>query len=539
MITGTRPADRDVAVVPTAFIAADVQLPHAGHGIDSRTISDQSVRLYRTDDGTPVPASVNTSGGGDALTLTPKEPLAQGTRYTFEVTRRLRDTGGYRFRPYKATFTTARGVSESDYPVAFEKVSLGSVPKAVFTTLEFGPDGRLYAGTFDGRILRFGIRPDGTLGDLETITTIVQNNHGPRLITGIRFDPASTADAPILWVSHGVMKLEDVPDWTGKISRLTGPELGGYQDVIVGLPRSHRDHLNNQLDFGPDGAIYFNQASMTACGAPDKKWNYRHEHLLSSAILRLDPRLLPASLPVDVKTEDGGRYNPFAPNAPLTLYATGIRVAFDVLWTRAGRLYAPINGSARGGNAPASPDGKTPALYDISTQDDYLFLIERGGYYGHPNPSRNEYVLNGGNPTDQPDPAEVFEYPVGVKPEPAWRGFAYDFGKSVSPNGVLEYRGRAFGGLLDGKLLVCRYSGGDDIAVLTPGSDGRIVEAVTGIEGFRQFVDPLDIVEDTRSGFLYVAEFGGGKLTLLRPMQAGATTRPSSRVFRQIIAQAP
>ena len=47
---------------------------------------------------------------------------------------------------------------------------------------------------------------------------------------------------------------------------LSGANLGTYQDYVVGLPRSTRDHVSNQLKFGPDGAIYFAQAGNTASG---------------------------------------------------------------------------------------------------------------------------------------------------------------------------------------------------------------------------------------------------------------------------------
>jgi hypothetical protein len=314
---------------------------------------------------------------------------------------------------------------------------------------------------------------------------------------------------------------------------LRGSSLSGYEDVVINLPRGYRDHLNNQLEFGPDGAIYFCQGSMTAMGAPDQKWNFRPERRLSAAVLRLDPRLLAAraSLPLDVKTEDGGTYDPLAPEAPLTVYASGVRVGFDLLWHSSGRLYVPINGSARGGNTPASPDETVPALHDVSTQPDFLLNAVRGGYYGHPNPARGEFVLNGGNPTAGPDPAEVGEYPIGVKPPASWRGSAYDFGKSVSPNGVIEYKSAALGGRLRGKILATRYSGGDDIIVLAVGPGGNVIESLTGIEGFTRFVDPIDLVEDPRSGNLYVAEFGGQRLSLLRPIPGGH----SSQVFRQII----
>ena len=37
----------------------------------------------------------------------------------------------------------------------------------------------------------------------------------------------------------------------------------------------------------------------------------------------------------------------------MTIYASGVRNAFDLVWTRAGYLYAPTNGSAAGGSTPS------------------------------------------------------------------------------------------------------------------------------------------------------------------------------------------
>jgi hypothetical protein len=138
-------------------------------------------------------------------------------------------------------------------------------------------------------------------------------NNGPRLITGIAFDPKSPTDAPRLWVSHGQLVFNDkgemvgASEWTGKISTLSGPQLADYDDVVVNLPRSFRDHLNNQISFGPDGCVYWSQGSHTAMGAPTDKWSMdRVERVLSAAILRLDPRKLPADKPLDAMTRDGG-----------------------------------------------------------------------------------------------------------------------------------------------------------------------------------------------------------------------------------------
>jgi glucose/arabinose dehydrogenase len=508
-----------------------VNLPNTGAGVSAPSLFFGALKLYRTKDKQPVAFHFNTSGAGDSIVATPDDLLEPDTQYTFEVTDGVKDTSGARFAPFTMTFTTAAGAATGDYPVAFEKIEMhdtqvmapdGKRPSA-YTALAIGPDHKLYAATFDGRIMRFSIGEDGRLGKGETIPTLFPANHGPRLITGITFDPAATADNLILWVSHGQMALQNATDWTGKISVLRGPHLEKYQDIIVGLPRAYRDHLNFQMTFGRDGCLYFDQGSMTSVGGPDKKWNMRHEHLLSAACLRLDPKLVTAP-PLNVQTEDGGTYDPSSDGAPLTIYATGIRSGFKLLWHRNGILYTGLNGAAAGGNVLAGPN--SPAIPDIKeTTEDLLLKVVKGGYYGHPNEKRQQYVLMGGNPTDKPDPQEITEYSVGTMPEKNFTPPAYDFGKSVSPNGLCEY----IGGALDGKILVTRYSGGKDIMVLTPGPDGNITEAVTGIDGFKQFSDPLDIVEDVQSGNLYVAEYGGRQITLLVP-KPGAN---SKRVFRQ------
>jgi hypothetical protein len=85
----------------------------------------------------------------------------------------------------------------------------------------------------------------------------------------------------------------------------------------------------------------------------------------------------------------------------------------------------------------------------------------------------------------------------------------------------MEYKSNTFGGALKGMILTTRYSGGKDIEVLSPGPDGHIQEAITGIDGFLQFIDPLDLVEDPATGNLYVSEYGGHKLTLLKPIPGG------------------
>ena len=166
-----------------------------------------------------------------------------------------------------------------------------------------------------------------------------------------------------------------------------------------------------------------------------------------------------------------------------------------------------------------------PGLSSIGTQRDYLFRVVKNGYYGHPNPQRCEWVLNGGNPTAGIDPGEVNEYPIGTLPDRNWKGIAFDFGEHFSPNGIIEYRSNVLGGKLQGKLLVTRFSDGRDIIVLTPGGANLdIVNSETGITGFTDFnPSPLDLIENPTNGYLYVAQLSQetsiGKITLLRPVK--------------------
>jgi uncharacterized repeat protein (TIGR01451 family) len=539
-VTGVEPADGATGVPRDAFVAATVDLPNAGYGIDAATLTSDSVKLYPTAGGQPVPSNLNTSGGGDAIVLQPIEILAANTAYTFEVTEGLKDLAGSSFVPFTSTFTTGlTGVPDPPETIQFEQI-FGVASGEMFTSVTMGPDGKLYAGTLDGKIVRYTVSADGTLSSAQTITSLQVANGDARMLIGLRFDPSSTASDLVLWVTHGAWAFTNAPDWSGKLTRMSGPELGTVQDYVVGLPRSIRDHMTNSIDFKPgdNGVLYLLQGSNTAMGAADSVWGNRPERLLNAALLRVDLAKITVP-PLNVKTQDGGSYDPSAPGAPVTIYATGLRNAYDLVWHSNGQLYVPTNGSAAGGNTPGTPsplpascqpriDGaytgpSVPALENVAqTQPDFIFRVEEGGYYGHPNPQRCEWVMNGGNPSAASDPGQVDGYPVGTQPDRNWRGFAFDFENNKSPNGVVEYQGEGFGGALQHSLLVVRYSAGDDIIVLTPGDSGDIVESQTDLAGLTGFVDPLDLVENPANGHLYVTELGAGRITLLRPLAGAA-----------------
>ena len=580
-VESSDPANGATDVFRDAAVKTNLNL--TGSGVDPATLTSANVRLTNLKTGIQVAASLGTSGGNDVVTLSPRDLLEPNTEYRFEITSGLKNLDGVSFVPYTSTFKTGTKIGAVT-TVAFTPTTVVTGTDK-HTSLVIGPDNKLYATTVDGRIKRFTIQADGTLGTPQVISSLQQAEGGARLLIGFAFDPNATANNLVAWVSHtyaGFDDLNNYQPWSGKITRLSGPNLENVQDFVVGLPRSTKDHVTNSVAFGPDGALYFNQGANNAMGAPDSTWQWQAERLLNAAVLRLDISKV-TSPPVNVKTEEGGTYNPFAANAPLTIYGRGVRNAYDLVWHSNGQLYAPANGSAAGGNVPrfdpnfyqlpsgaceTRPEGgytgprltatdavdaeylgppaqsKTDGWKITDTQHDFLFRVVKDGYYGHPNPKRCEWILNGGNPTANADPAEVvYEvgpsnakvkkgYKVGTQPDPNYKGFSFDFGTSKSPNGAIEYESNTFGGQLKGKLLVVQYSTGNNILVLTPGSPSQNYDIIdnpldtpslrdAGTSKSLQFIDPLDLVENTATGDIYVSDFDeegtNPKIVLLRP----------------------
>ena len=250
----------------------------------------------------------------------------------------LKDTGGATFLPAKFTFSTVAGTVYSEFPAAARKVALptSQLPQTPpdgskvssrsmpsYTGVTIGPDHKLYATVTDGRIIRFEINDDATLGEPQTIQTVRETNGdgdtpADRLVTGLVFDPASTATDLRAWVAHGEPIGFKLNDWTGKVSLLTGPDLEHCQDYVVHLPRAEAGPRDEPAGLRAGRGLYFCQASNTAMGAPDHEWGYRAEHLLTACIIRVDTKAI-HSPPVDVKTEYDGKYDPYAPARAVTI----------------------------------------------------------------------------------------------------------------------------------------------------------------------------------------------------------------------------
>ena len=582
---GSLPTDID----PTSSLVVGVNLQAPGHRGPNINFVD-GIKLVETLTGVEVPVNVQITGGADSLTIRPLQDLKENTSYTLKLEDVL-DLGDVsdasaplrQFQDLTTTFVTGEAPVDVARDVAFtEAVQINGFPDGAggFTSIEFGPDGRLYVATITGQIHRWDVNPDGTIdkSSQETFNSSyfqqfeptspqgALEGEGRRGIIGLAFDPE---DPDAIWITDNwpiprESKAFDTPEFSGQISKVTLGAGGSLENAsvatyVTGLPRSGGDHVTNSIEFGPNGMLYLTQGSNSAGGEKDNAWGNRPEKLLNAAVLEVDPRrdfvpgghdvrTEPISLTDDPITDypesafnaDGtypGSYDPFAEGAILKIFATGIRNAYDLVWHSNGQLYTPTNGTAAGAKSPDNPN--TPQDESASSspkQLDYLFTVEEGGYYGHPNPRQGHYILNGGNPTSGRDPNEVggnAYYPVGTLPEADYDiEDAYSLGFNQSPNGAIEYTGDAFGSNLKGALLFVQFSTGDNVRMVQLDENGDI----RGDDVLRRpdgsvidtYIDPLDIIQNPVTGQLYLMTLNRGtgesKVVLLTPAPGGVVT---------------
>ncbi len=523
-----------------AFVGADLYLPNGA--LDPATVTGDTVWLRRASDDVLIPATVNTSGGGDSIVLQPRDYLAANTQYTFTASAGVKDVSGASLVPFTMSFTTGAEGGPVQSEIEFQKVLLPSTNGKSWTALAMGPDRKLYAGSLDGFVVRWPVNADGTLGAAEEIASIRTANGGDRMLTGIVFDPSSTATNPKLWVTHGDFSFDvDAEAWSGKLTLLSGPALATTQDVLVGLPRAAHNHLTNQAVFGPDGAMYLSQGGNTAQARQGQHLGPARRDAAERAILRVDLTRITPGQPLDVRTVDGGgTYDPFAAGVPVTLYATGLQRLRPRLDARRQAVRHEQRLQRRRAT-PGTPAVRRPlhAAHRRAQNGPYTAAgaghqpAQRGpARHALPRPARRLLRAPQRQPARvrpqrrQPDrrrrPRRDRQLPRrhAARPQTS-AAAAWDFGVKHSVNGIIEYGSDAFGAR-KGKLLAVQYSGGDNVMVMTRGRRRRDRVGRGQYVGLTGFADPLDLVEDPASGFLYVAEHGGDdaagqRITLLRP----------------------
>jgi hypothetical protein len=494
-----------------------------------------TLHRIHNDGSTDVPVRRATDLTNASITLSPEEFLKPDSVYEVRASARVKARDGASLIPFRSRFMTGLDVPSVNAGLVFTAESFDDTRS--MTSVLFGPDRRLYAADAFGSLVRWDIGQDGKPVNKRTLLSDPKQS---RQYIDLEWDPQASADNLILWVSYAerLAAKDDRHYFTGTIARLeVGRKTGDLikeKVIVTGLPHGREKqggfdtlpHQPNGLVF-KDGKLYQSVGSTSSSGGPPN-WGLP-EQLLSGCIIEID--VAPIQSPLDVHPKTG--YDPFAADAPLRIFATGVRNALELVAHSNGRLYTATNINDRAGRGDGVPDhpdidGDQNALVTHTTPNhENLYLIERGRHYGHPNTARRQYVLAGGNPTAGEDLFEIPDYPVGTRPE---AGFApelmYPLWKhgGTSPNGMLEYL-PSFPHPLRNALLCCFYSAGD-IAVMPLGQDGMptLVAKLRGPSGKLRFAGPLDITIDPKTGILYVADFGlqskfgeDGSMVVLRP----------------------
>ena len=408
---------------------------------------------------------------------------------------------GLAFPPAFVSPSVASGTAQPSF--AFNRTSY---PIMMPTAMTFGPDGRLYVGTIMGDIHALTIGAGDHVVADQDITTV-----GSRIITGLAFDPSSTPTNMTLWVANNDPNLSGAPDDSGMVSKLTD-NFSVLTNVITGLPRSNYNHMTTAIHFGPDGLLYIGEGSKTAEGAPPNVTNpvefgTRQEELLSSAILVAN---------VDSPTFNGNCANtaPEDPqvgtvNCDVTRYVDGARDMFDFTWaqtqTAGMQMYGPDNGNNVQGTFPSTPTApcfgtgtvgswKTGGDSAPGVNNDPVYHLVAGTFIGQPDPARGECVYDHGEYQHVKAPAN-FSAPI--------------VNLGISPNGIFQYHGNAFGGALDGDLIVEEYADaiGEDLLALPLNANGSGL-ASKPFQIAAGFDHPLPIAEGP-DGAIWVGEFGG------------------------------
>jgi N-acetylneuraminic acid mutarotase len=446
--------------------------------------------------------------------------------------------------------------------VGFGKSTLKGETSDLPTSLQFGPDGRLYVGEVDGKIQIYDVARNGSNDysvtrsqAIESVKSIVNHDDTGtvnssvvgRLLTGILV--AGTAERPVIYATSSDPRVggldgtdSNLDTNSGTLTRLTWDGTSWQRhDLVRGLPRSEENHASNgmALDTATD-TLYVAQGGNTNQGAPSQDFAFIPEYALSAAILAIDLGVI-GDTTYDLSTlddesrdgsadagdpfggNDGANQANLVPGGPVQVYAAGFRNPYDVIRTRTGRMYTIDNGANTGwGGAPLGEGPSGTCTNEVSepgtNEPDTLHRITGVGYYGgHPNPTRGNKAntFNATNPQSPVLSANPME--CDYRDPATERGALTAFGSST--NGIAEYTASNFGGAMDGDLLAAGYVLNEIYRIrLSPtGTAADANKALFSSAG----TNPLDLTAlgdaDPFPGTVWMADNGSGNILVFEP----------------------
>jgi hypothetical protein len=459
------------------------------------------------------------------------------------------------------------GTGVSSVPINFGKSNLGGEDATRTTSLQFGPDGRLYVAQQDGIIKVYTIQRASAnnyqVTATQTITSIKDivnhNDDGTlapsvteRLVTGLYV--TGTAQNPVIYVTSSDPRIGaggsgtdlNLDTNSGILSRLTWNGTAWVKlDLVRGLPRSEENHAPNGIAIDHDtNILYIAQGGLTNMGAPSNNFAYLPEFALSAAILSVDlnaignttydiPTLDDENKPGADATDpfggnDGKNQAKLVPGGPVQVYAPGFRNPYDVILTESGRMYTVDNGPNAGWGGAPSGEGTTGQATNASnnggsTYGDSLHFINGQGYYGgHPNPTRSN-PANTFNPTNPQSPVTTGNPIESDYRQPGAQNGALHVWSS-STNGLAEYTASNFQGSMKGDLLAASFDNSiKRVKLNAAGTQATLQETLFGSAGSV----PLDVtaVGDNGPfpGTIWVAAIGSGSIVVFEPSDYGQT----------------
>lgn len=542
-----------VGIATTKDVLVSNVAQEAALTIKSTSIAGPDAKMFgdRFEDGTPV---VLQPGESTTIPVT-FLPTATGSR---SATLSIVHTGPN--SPLSVALSGTASAAGGGTGPGFGKSFLEGTSLPRPTSLQFGPDGRLYVAQMDGTIKamtverrapkRYAVTATETIGLVRTIPN--HNDNGTlnptlntRQLTGILV--AGTAASPRIYAVSTDPRAgggangtdSDLDTNSGILSRLTKVD-GAWQkvDLVRGLPRSEENHAGNGLLIDPaSGKLLIAYGGNTNKGAPSNNFAFLPEFALSGAILSVDLDAIGNStydLPTlddenragsaDVGDPFGGNNGKnqarLVPGGPVQVYSPGYRNPYDLVVTKAGQLYTIDNGGNAGWGGVPAADDTTGACTNLSVEPsdsdrDTLLRVSGPGFYGgHPNPTRanRANTFNSGNPQSPVATAHPVECDYRTEAE---RGALASF--AFSTNGLAEYTASNFGGAMKGDLLAASLSNAIQRIQLTP--DGTAVRSNAAL--FTSLVAPLDVVAqgdgDPFPGTIWAATFLDDQVVVFEP----------------------